>query len=364
MTKGYLIGIQTMNAKNPLYAEQREKSGSKTFTKFYYQYNWALNQALDNLSNNQEYIVFLETHEDVVFADSHKDDSNFDFFQVKETKTFSLKKLYSIDKNSKNSILGKLILSIHNKPYEDKVRSLYIVASNGFDFKKMLKNNTTLSVYSIHDLNKKSIDEISECLKKEIGYDVNLSKIKFHHSKLSVDFDGLQHQMIGKIATLMKRLFPKSYYDAEDAYRTIIDEMCRKGTDVQDYKIWEEFVANKGLKSSEIENVLKTKTANDFENIRECFNDISTELNINALKKTQIKRSIQNIHSEISSLNNYYIKIYEIINAYIEEKQINIYDININTVIDTLISGLDKEIDGIDSYEMIIYCLIRRILNE
>lgn len=266
MKNRHLIGIQMMNVENPLYVEQREKSGSSTFTKFYYQYNWALNQALDNLSNNQEYIVFLETHEDVAFIDSHKNDGNFDFFQVKETDTFTLKKLYAIGKKEKNSILGKLILSTRNKIYENQVRSLCIVASNGFNFKKakILKNNTNLSVYSINDLNEQSIKELTESIKEEIGDDIDLSKINFHHSKLSTDFDGMQHQMIGKIATIIKKLFPKSYYDAEDAYRTIIDEMFRKGTNMQDYKIWEEFVANKGLKSTEIENVLKTKTSNDL----------------------------------------------------------------------------------------------------
>ncbi|QMT31232.1 dsDNA nuclease domain-containing protein [Alysiella filiformis] len=353
-----------MNTKNPLYFEQREKSGSSTFTKFYYQYNWALNQALDNLSNNKEYIVFLETHEDVVFADSYKNESNFDFFQVKETKTFSLKQLCTRDKNTKNSILGKLILSIHNKPYKNQVRSLCIVASNGFDFKRILKNNTILSIYSIYDLNDRSVDEVTKCLKEEIGNDIDISKINFHHSKLSVEFDGLQHQMIGKIATLMKKLFPKSYYDAEDAYRAIIDEMCRKGTNTQDYKIWEDFVANKGLKSSEIENIIKTKTTNDFENIRDCFNDISNDLNINAFKKAHIKKSIQNIHAEICSLNLYYIKIYEIINKYIKENQINIYETNANMVINTILKDLGEKIDDINSYEMIVYCLIRRILDE
>lgn len=366
MKNRHLIGTLMMNAENPLYAEQREKSGSSTFTKFYYQYNWALNQALDNLSNNQEYIVFLETHEDVVFTDSHKDNGNFDFFQVKETDTFTLKKLYAIGKKEKNSILGKLILSIRNRTYENQVRSLCVVASNGFNFKKakILKNNTNLSVYSINDLNEQSIKELTESIKEEIGDDIDLSKINFHHSKLSTDFDGMQHQMIGKIATIIKKLFPKSYYDAEDAYRTIIDEMFRKGTNMQDYKIWEEFVANKGLKSTEIENVLKTKTSNDFENIRECFDNISNELNINTFKKEKIKQSIQNIHTEIYSYNHCYIKIFEIINKHIEEKKINIYDTDINTVINTITNSLGEIIDDISSYEMIIYCLIRRVLDE
>lgn len=364
MKNRHLIGTLMMNAENPLYAEQREKSGSSTFTKFYYQYNWALNQALDNLANNQEYIVFLETHEDVVFTDSHKHNGNFDFFQVKETDAFTLKKLYAIGKKEKNSILGKLILSIHNKTYENQVRSLCIVASNGFNFKNILKNNTTLSVYSIHDLNDQSINELNENLKKEIGDDIDLSKINFHHSKLSADFNGMQHQMIGKIATLIKKLFPKSYYDAEDAYRTIIDEMCRKGTNMQDYKIWDEFVANKGLKSTEIENVLKTKTSNDFENIRECFNNISNDLNINAFKKEQIKKSIQKIHTEICSYNHCYVKICEIINKHIEDKRINIYDTDIKTVISAITNSLGEKIDDISLYEMIIYCLIRRVLDE
>src|SRR5680860_1269923 len=71
-------------AKNPLYTEQREKSGAKTFMKYLYQYNWALFQIIQNHGNRKDYAVFVELHEDVVTTDSlDVNNARFIFNQVK-----------------------------------------------------------------------------------------------------------------------------------------------------------------------------------------------------------------------------------------------------------------------------------------
>jgi DNA-binding CsgD family transcriptional regulator len=54
---------------NPLATQQREKKGAETFSKYDYQYHWALCRLLDEHHANQDYAIFVEYHEDVVLAD-------------------------------------------------------------------------------------------------------------------------------------------------------------------------------------------------------------------------------------------------------------------------------------------------------
>lgn len=352
---------------NPLYEEQRENSGSTTLAKYHYQYHWALDRALDKLSEQEQYIVFMEAHEDVVFSDSHQDSTNFDFFQIKEiSKIQTIKNLYQIKGDEKNSILGKLLLSIHDKSYQEKVRSLCLVVSNGFNFRNILKNNTSLEVYSIHDFNEDTIQDLNTALQNEmLSSNVDISKLQFHHSKLSTDYNSLQSQLIGKITKLMGKLYPNCYFKAEDAYRALLDDLLRKGVNIYDYQDWGDFVQNKGLKSDDILKVLNKNTHNSFDDVRIVFEDISNDLGLEGIKKSIFRKSLQKIHSEIMSLNLYTIDIYKYIyNIILDSKRDNISDMFTIDFIDEIKDNIVENIDIDDVNVIIVYSIIRIFLNE
>ena len=70
---------------NPLADQQREKKGAETFGKYDYQYHWAFKKLLDEHRQKKEYAIFVEFHEDVIFANSlQKETAEFEFYQVKE----------------------------------------------------------------------------------------------------------------------------------------------------------------------------------------------------------------------------------------------------------------------------------------
>lgn len=218
-----------MVAKNPLFGEQREKAGSETFEKYFYQYHWALQR----LDDEKEYIVFMEAHEDVVFSDAFDEQANFQFIQVKEkTKPLSLKNLYKVEKN--NSIIGKAVSSVQGKPYQDRVKAIWFVASNGFNFKNLLNTNAQMAFYSIHDFNQTALDELLIALKKELNDDIKFTNFEFHKSTLLTSYQDGKDQIIGHINRLMNKLFPEAYFRAENAYATIIDELLRKGVNTYD----------------------------------------------------------------------------------------------------------------------------------
>ena len=72
------------NQENPLNTPQRETSGADTWRKYRYQYNWALYEMIRNHDKGKGYVIFMEYHEDVVFADGlDLVDLSFSFNQVK-----------------------------------------------------------------------------------------------------------------------------------------------------------------------------------------------------------------------------------------------------------------------------------------
>ena len=121
---------------NPLAAAQRENSGAITFSKYEYQYHWALFRVLDNQMNNSEYALFMELHEDVVIADSlDVNIAKFEFNQVKNISTpkYNIDNLIKIKQGKKNSVIGKLVQSASDKSFSDcqsALKSIHLTASN------------------------------------------------------------------------------------------------------------------------------------------------------------------------------------------------------------------------------------------
>lgn len=102
-----------MTETNPLAVAQPNTKGAETFSKYSYQYHWALCRLLDSHADDSEYAIFVEYHEDVVFADSlDSEKAKFEFSQIKckDASAYTILSLTKPVKNG-NSVLGKLLLS-------------------------------------------------------------------------------------------------------------------------------------------------------------------------------------------------------------------------------------------------------------
>lgn len=355
-----------MVAKNPLFGEQREKAGSETFEKYFYQYHWALQQALQRLDDEKEYIVFMEAHEDVVFSDAFDEQANFQFIQVKEkTKPLSLKNLYKVEKN--NSIIGKAVSSVQGKPYQDKVKAIWFVASNGFNFKNLLNTNAQMAFYSIHDFNQTALDELLIALKAELNDDIKFTNFEFHKSSLLTSYQDGKDQIVGHIGRLMNKLFPKAYFRAENAYVTIIDELLRKGVNTYDYKEWDDFVKNKGLRSDKLKEVLQSNVNNNFDAIRETLDDIAEELEIKGVSKSKLRKNIENIHLDIYNFNSMYISVIRNIDNILNDNNFSLNNITNEFIVDIVDKIKQSDIisdETIPCQSLVIYCIIRKINEE
>ena len=119
-----------MEKNNLLFEPQREKAGSQTFSKYSYQYHWALCRILKEHNGEKEYAVFVELHEDVVLSNSLSvNDAQFEFSQIKTNQTkFTKNNIIKLKNGS--SVLGKLIDSTLNKKYTERIIDINLVKNH------------------------------------------------------------------------------------------------------------------------------------------------------------------------------------------------------------------------------------------
>lgn len=275
--------------KSPLFTGQREKAGSETINKYLYQYHWALYQLITEHKNKDEYAVFIELHEDVVFCDSlDASKARFNLNQVKTTATaFNTYQLVKKKKSGK-SVLGKLIASGQEKPFSKSINKINLVSTK--DYALTLANeDVKLKTITKKDLSNTQLEELEKELKTEIELSAFPDNIQFIVTGFPEE--GYQLSAIGAIAELISSIFPDSYTDAKNIYTTLIDELIRKGKESYDFTLWGEVLKNKALTSITVVNVIEqfTNIKNEA-NVEIEFSANCKELGYNTVKAKLFKR--------------------------------------------------------------------------
>lgn len=301
--------IKMTHSTNPLDAPQREKAGATTFAKYLYQYHWALCRILDAHKNFNDYVVFVELHEDVIFSDSMDEaNANFEFNQIKNIQSSPLKHklLIKTTKKNKNSILGKMLLSTVGKPFFDKINQYQLVASSGFDL-PLKVSGKDLSIIKIGELSDECIMEIKTAIEKEIGVKDLPSTLTFVKSNLpSIEF---QNVAVGRISKLVDEKFPNKKCNVQNIYRVLMDDLQRKGSVSYDFSEWVDLLKNKGVTSKQVEQVICANTESQgIERITNHLDNISNELGLTAFHQKiafeqAIKTYYQKIYIDRSLLN-------------------------------------------------------------
>ena len=156
---------------NPLGAAQPNKAGAQTFAKYEYQYHWALCKIIDRHLEEKDYVIFVEFHEDVLYSTSSiETEALFEFTQVKNFagSPWSQKKITEISKGKKRSILGRMLEGIKEKPFENKIISLELAGSAGFNLPQKNKK-LKLDIIKLEDIDDACISFIKNAIENEIG---------------------------------------------------------------------------------------------------------------------------------------------------------------------------------------------------
>lgn len=289
---------------NPLAAAQRETVGAQTFEKYEYQYHWALCRILGAHENSDDYVVFIELHEDVVLATSTDESgARFEFNQVKNVGAtpWNQKKLTSVPKATANkvtnSILGKMLQGVRKKPFLDKLNSLDLVATCGFNLPPKT-DGLKLSIISIGDLHDDCLKDIQAAIDKELGTCPIPKTLRFITPDLPAS--GFQDVAIGRIAKLVDVKAPGAKCNASTIYRVLIDDLHRKGTVAFDFTEWNNLVKNKGTTHSDVERVILSYTeSKSIEVFLQDLEDILNDLELRSNKRIQVRRAFERYHNAV-----------------------------------------------------------------
>ncbi len=329
-----------MNNENPLFGEQREKAGSKTFEKYLYQYHWALYRIFKEHEEGRDYAIFIELHEDVVLANSlDVKTATFEFNQVKTNKTKFTEASLSKLKNG-SSVFGKLIDSSATKEYADKITDINLVATSGFN-KDFLQAGITLKDICIDDIPNITLTKLSDSITKEL--DIKYFPINIHLITPELPDTNSQQSLIGYISEVVSKLFPDSLTHAVNIYRPLIDELKRKGIVTDDFKNWDKLLENKALTSITVGKVINefTQRKNDDKIFRK-LNTILDELGYKTMQKTKYEKSFGKYY--LNRIGNKTIGQLDIRKAI--EDNLNNCDDEIKKLIDLVVDHLSETIQN------------------
>jgi hypothetical protein len=305
MTSNYRGGsLDSAHDSNPLASPQRETAGPRTFEKYEYQYHWALCRILGAHELSNDYVVFIELHEDVVLATSSDVTlAEFEFNQVKNVSEspWNSKKLTLRPKGStikeKNSILGKMLLGVRNKPFIDKLNQINLVATCGFNLPPKTEG-LKLSIISIGEIHDECINDIQSAIDKEIGPYPLPKTLRFLIPDLPST--GFQDAAIGRISKLVELSAPGAKCSAQSIYRVLIDDLHRKGSVAFDYTQWSNLVKNKGMTYQDVERIISAYTENKgIDSFSSDFDNITKEMGLKFNKKVGLRRAFERYHNAV-----------------------------------------------------------------
>ncbi|MDF2413938.1 DUF4297 domain-containing protein [Aeromonas sp. 1HA1] len=346
---------------NILAEQQREKSGATTFAKYDYQYHWALCKLIDKQMEKKEFAIFIEFHEDVLVSNGlDVSDATFEFNQIKNVqKKYTPENLVKIDKDSNNSVLGKLLLSVKDKMYSKQVIAVNLVSSGGFSLP--MKKDLQLEIISTGDLSDSCLATLKQSLSDEIKINEIPSNLGFIVPKMKID--NHREYGISKIAELVNSIYPSSMCNSVSIYRSLIDELHIKGSITEDYSDWDMLIEKKGITSKKLMDTISVYTKDaSIDEIVLIGKDILAEMGFFTLKKNAISSIVRTIAmTKVSASDRLDIEKSKIINLAIENeknKYINSPTIDFFNAIKGLMemgsdSALFKNEDEISAY--IIY---------
>lgn len=319
--------MDAVKIKNPLYAAQREKAGAETFDKYDYQYHWALYKVISEHQELKEYAVFIEFHEDVVIASSlDSTKATFEFNQIKTTgKKYNTYQLVFNRKKIKDglepSVLSKLILSVQEKDFRDRISNINLIATNGFSLECKDKD-ILLDKITLDDLSENQHTELENAIIEEL----EITSLPINIQFIVPDLPDKKYEdvVIASIAKLIGAIHPYSQTDCVEIYRILIDELRRKGKVKYDYKRWNDLLKQKALTSNTVSETISAFTAlKDETKIEMEFNDICKEIGINlSIQKRELRNAFsryKQVRISNKSTNQIDIKIHisDLINKHI-----------------------------------------------
>lgn len=285
-----------MSNSNILDDKEREQAGYDATLRFQYQVDWAIYHFLKKLERNQDFVIFIEYHEDVICSNSSilNDSIEFEFYQIKTTgKSFTNSGLCQLD--GKNSILGKMILGVENKKFQKHVKKLCLLTVKNINFKQPL---TEIDKYLfLKELEIDETNEIYQKLEKELNIPIDQKyKEIICFKKSGLPFESSETTAKGKIAEFINFKYGNVLSNVSSIYRVLFDELKLKYENKTSFEKWDECVEKRGIENKKISKIIETDTKLD----------ISEDIK-NFIRDTLKQNGFSNIQIILQLIKKYYL---------------------------------------------------------
>ena len=267
----------------------RETSGSRSANRFDYQKDWALCKALELQLEEDNYVIVLDFHDDILILDSDISPDKIGFYQIKSKRSGVWTKATLIKRETdKMSILGKLLYNY--TVFGDFDISLNLVSNATFDMKLADKTKSTEKIsISLEELDEKEKVGIFKKVEEELN--VNL-KDKANLTYLRVTelgASGHDTYTKGKLVEFFSK-YENGKYDvnANAAYGILFSEFKKKNDYEWEVGSFEEILKYKAVTRADFEKLINLliKSSKQYTE----WKDVEQELSSNGIGFKEISR--------------------------------------------------------------------------
>lgn len=268
---------------------QRENAGARTSNRYTYQHVWAFDHILNMVAQMDDFVLFMEFHDDVIVIDSDTNPQFIDFYQIKTDNKpsgyFTSTKLLNNSKKypDKMSIVQKLIVNYSN--FSDETRGIHLVSNKHFDLGDILidheKNikisSTSRDNFTLHELDRTQIDKIKKsmciaCKCNECPYSSGCAEKclnLLHFDSSSLDLANYETTVLGRFINFLEgQSIESTTSHARSSYYTILSEIRRINNVETTPASFEDLIKRKSLTKIQFLNLLHSlsnvKSSNDL----------------------------------------------------------------------------------------------------
>lgn len=320
--------------------EKREIAGARSSNRFSYQFHWAFLKILEMFENENDFMLIMEHHDDIIVLDNSVDPKWIDFYQIKtNTKknvqyiscSILTKREKDKDGKTKDSFMEKLIDDFTR--FRKETRSLNFVSNKGFNFKLTNGDSKEKNLIKLGELITEEFklfkdNMCDKCNNIDCKEDCK-QLISFQLSEL--DVNTYEDIILGKLINFLDKYGRGTIKDIKSVYNTLISEITRINNLEKKPETFKELIKLKsitkekfneyindfrlnGLMSiewSEMASALRQENYNEIEiiNIKKQWNKYRVDI-LGNLEKTLnvIRNDIQDIllnSPEFNSLRDY-----------------------------------------------------------
>ncbi len=238
----------------------REVSGSSSSNRFQFQKDWAICKLIEMQLSNEEYVVIMDFHDDVLIIDSDVNPQLAKFYQLK-TKAdghWTLQNLIACKKDS-NSFIGKLY---YNKlAFPNSQVELNFVSNAHYKVNIKGEESPDASLrfrdICINLLDNKSQEKIANQIVKEFALTDEPSLKNIIYLRVTeLSINSRETYTKGKLSEFFDRIDTESKVNPVVAYRMLSSEIGKRNDYEWQIQSFEEMLTYKGITKSEFARII------------------------------------------------------------------------------------------------------------